>query len=251
MVKGRETWCAVVHGAQRVRTPLSNWTTTVYIQWVNECMNEQMGGSRLSGENGIKVPDAWEFHDLANCLWTSIHSPRLRDPGIPWSLATLSLTCWLWHTPLPEISLWPCLAPSSLQQGPLLQSCLWGAHSLIVPQKFWHRCGIMASANWPPHWPPTRPPSLCGDRDGFTTKLSLNFYPQDIPSSSEHTSCKQWICLQCVWEECASSWLWRLQLRVEMFVEVRSKQSRCLVEGVGRQGKWCSRRDWPWVSRAE
>ena len=65
----------------------------------------------------------------------------------------------------------------------LLQTCLWGAHSLIVPQKFWHRCGIMASADWPPHWPPTRPPSLCRDRDGFRTELSLNFHPKTFPAT--------------------------------------------------------------------
>ena len=145
--------------------------TCVCVHVQKSCPSRRSGSAFLPHILELRIP--WPGKLPLNL---SVPSPPLRDPGVPWSLAPSPPTCRLWHLPLREVHSGPAQHPPLLQQrGPLLRPWSPGAHSLIVPQEFSHKCGIAASADRPPHWPPSRNPRSLWRQRGVWDRTVLEF----------------------------------------------------------------------------
>ena len=84
MVKGREAWCAAVHGVAKSRTWLSNWITMTMTSWQEMLLISVGMDSTLLGYRGtsrISFPGKkWVTYPLDLYPWASLVAQLVKNP---------------------------------------------------------------------------------------------------------------------------------------------------------------------------
>ena len=99
-VKDRGGWCAAVHEVTRSRTGLSNWTTTINLNWVKRQERRQAQGGeerkKWIKKEQITVQLIQQILSLLSPLWPIGFSLCCKFPHCSWETLQADSACWFW-----------------------------------------------------------------------------------------------------------------------------------------------------------